>query len=508
MRLEQRRYIAPWSSQQLVSGFLITRHLARTRVLKMPPEAQPRDVAVRLTMAPQAVRDRVKAAEQADVELFPKLFSWKPPEYDPDDHSDPLADLLNRSGVYRHFALWSGRGATKSHRAAAAVIELASTACERVVCLRMVQNSIKDSAKETLEIKIKASEWADDWTILDQELRNNKTGSTVVFKGCRDPDTIKSLEGATLTWFEEAGPVTQTVIDVLLPTIMRQATSRVLWTWNPMPDPQPVDALFRGDTPAERALVRYMPVEGNRWLFVGDMIGDMRRSWLAESDPKKPKYLHIYCGAYFDSHDAVVLDPANMTVGRFDFTKVLNQAAIIDRAGMDFSHGSGSGQHAAIGLSIIPADQLPGYDPDDPTCKTVIYIHREDVRSVCPVDRLWEMAVAVGADGGSIYCDSANPLLTEAVGANGRVRAELAVKGQNSINQGLAMLASVYLVFSPDCPTSYAQCKALRWKTDKHGKVVMPLEAVGVDHCPDAIRYALSGLSLAIGRHGGGVVYV
>ena len=128
-----------------------------------------------------------------------------------------------------------GRGGGKSHSVAQWLILEAMTARHRILCVREVQKSLAESSMQVIKdyiIRMGVSEYFDT---LKTEIRCRLTGSTFSFSGLKDhtADTIKSFEGATRVWVEEAHSVTAHSWNILIPTIVRTDGSEIVATFNP-----------------------------------------------------------------------------------------------------------------------------------------------------------------------------------------------------------------------------------------------------------------------------------
>ena len=120
----------------------------------------------------------------------------------------------------RYKGAWGGRGSGKSHFFAGKLILKSIKQHSRAVCLREVQNSIKDSVKQLIEDKIREYGLGDYFDVTEREIRGPNE-SLFAFRGLKDQNTnsIKSLEGFDTAWCEEAQTLSQKSIDLLIPTI-------------------------------------------------------------------------------------------------------------------------------------------------------------------------------------------------------------------------------------------------------------------------------------------------
>lgn len=133
----------------------------------------------------------------------------------------------------RYKFIRGGRGSGKSWGVARALLIQAASATHRVLCTREVQKSIKQSVHQLLRDQIEALGLGTFYEVLEHEIRG-KNGSRFFFVGLSDmtADTIKSFEGCTRVWCEEAQAITQRSWRILTPTI-RAADSEIWATYNP-----------------------------------------------------------------------------------------------------------------------------------------------------------------------------------------------------------------------------------------------------------------------------------
>jgi len=164
---------------------------------------------------------------------------------------------------------------------------------ERVVGVREVQNTIRDSVKLLVEDKISQLGVDDEFDITRDELRHH-SGGNMIFRGLRDysAESIKSLEGYTRCWIEEAQTISTRSLRLLTPTI--RAPGAELWfTWNPRYQFDPVDELFRGPHPPVNSILVQANWHDNPH-FPPDLRADMERDMRRDIE----LYEHIWMGGY------------------------------------------------------------------------------------------------------------------------------------------------------------------------------------------------------------------
>lgn len=224
--------------------------------------------------------------------------------------SDILAargEMAKRAFLNRERAPWSGyfdapsrykgahggRASGKSHDFAERLIERCVRGKTRAVCIREVQNSLKESVRQLLVDKIQTYGLGPLFEVLETEIRG-PNGSLIIFRGMQsyNAETIKSLEGYDIAWIEEAQTLSRTSLRMLRPTI-RAPGSEIWATWNPRHDDDAIDELLRGPAPPRNALVRPVNYQDNPWLpaeMRDEMEDDRAR------DPEQAA--HIWDGAY------------------------------------------------------------------------------------------------------------------------------------------------------------------------------------------------------------------
>lgn len=471
------RFIPPWANNgdpARYPGTFLERHSAKCRALGVKDQTSPFDVGKMLRELGDDERLAIIAKADAAAEQYLNMVAWNPPDAEPVDMNDLRLELL--SDTFDHACLWGGRGGGKSHIVAEVIIELASTNKERVVCSREFQNSTADSVRDLMVEKIKASRWANEWTCLETELRNEVTGSKITFLGlARNPTAQKSMAGVTIVWVEEAADVTQGSIDVMVPTVMREATSRIFWTYNPKDEDTPVEQMFRKGEPPERSIVRSVQPETNPYFYCGKMPAERRTSYRTHS---QEKYRHIWRGGLEVNSERLVY--RNWSVGRVDVPLGLEP-----RYGLDWGW---TDPLACLEIFVIEPQHL-NLDPEEH--RGIIYICRElygsHIASRSIPSKLDEMVP--NARNGHITADSSEPKSIKELEMAGFSVAG-AVKGPGSVRAGISLIQGYDIVVSPDCPNIQSEFSSYVWKVNKAGVVLKdPVDAF--NHACDALRYGL-----------------
>lgn len=201
-----------------------------------------------------------------------------------------LRPLLGRA---RYKAAYGGRGGSKSHFFAEQIVLRCYAEPTKAVCIREVQESIKDSVKALIEEKIKKFDLQKFFDVTRPEI-NGANGSQIIFKGMQsyNAQNIKSLEGFDVAWVEEAQALSAVSLRMLRPTIRKEG-SEIWFSWNPRHDTDAVDQFLRGPNKPEGAIVVEVNWNDNPWL--PDVLRAEKDADYA-ADPEMAE--HVWGGGY------------------------------------------------------------------------------------------------------------------------------------------------------------------------------------------------------------------
>jgi phage terminase large subunit len=198
----------------------------------------------------------------------------------------------------RYKAAYGGRGGAKSHFFAEQIILRCYSRPTRAVCIREVQNSLKESVRQLLVDKIQkfGLGWAFD--VLESEIRGvagtPAAGSLIIFKGMQsyNAENIKSLEDYDIAWVEEAQTLSDRSLRLLRPTI-RKDGSEIWASWNPRYETDAIDAFFRGETPPDNAMIVSVNWWDNPW-FPKVLLEEKEFDFKADAEMAE----HVWNGGY------------------------------------------------------------------------------------------------------------------------------------------------------------------------------------------------------------------
>lgn len=370
----------------------------------------------------------------------------------------------------RYKALHGGRGGGKSRSVATALVLRSAQQSERILCAREVQRSIKDSVKRLLDDEIDRLGLRKLYTSTETEIRG-PNDSLFIFAGLRgNAASIKSLEGVTIAWVEEAQTISQASLDTLVPTI-RKSGSELWFTWNPDLATDPIDAMFRSeDGPPPDSIVMEINHGDNPWF--PDVL---REAMEYDRSRDFDKYAHIWLGQYRQNSEARVFK--NWRVEEFESPPNAEY-----RQGADFGY--------SIDPSCLVRCRIDG---------TRLYVDYEAWGLQVEINNLPQMFMGVpDAEKWWTTADSSRPETISYLRNHGFPRIRPAIKGARSVEEGVEFLKSFDIVVHPRCQHLIDELTHYSYKTDPLTGDVMPVLEDKDNHLIDALRYACEGARRAI----------
>jgi len=371
---------------------------------------------------------------------------------------------------FRHLAWHGGRGPGKTRTVATGLVLQAMERHERVLCGRETQRSIKDSSKRVLDDEIDRLGVRSAFVSTETEIRGPHD-SLFLFNGVRgNASGLKSIEGVTTFWGDEAQAFSQSSIDTVVPTI-RAPGSRLIWTWNPDLPTDPIDVMFRGENgPPPDSIVREVNYPDNPW-FPDVLRVAMEFDRARDID----KYNHVWLGKYRQNSESRVF--RNWSVEEFDSPDNVEY-----RLGADF------------GFSVDPSIVLRCWIDG-----TRLYVDHEAWGIGIEINDLPQMFLTVpDAEKYWLTADSSRPETISYLRNHGFPRIAPALKGARSVEEGVQFLKSYDIVVHPRCQHLIDELTHYSFKTDPlTGQVLGVLEDKN-NHCIDALRYAVEGARRAL----------
>lgn len=190
----------------------------------------------------------------------------------------------------RFKVLYGGRDSSKSWSIARMLLARGLAKPERILCTREVQKSIAESVHQVLSDQVKLLGLSDFYEIQNNYI-HGANGTQISYHGLsgQTAASIKSFEGTTICWVEEAQTVSKRSWDILEPTI-RAPASEIWVSFNPDMDTDETFKRFVANSPPD-SIVTKMNWQDNPWRST---VLDAAREKMQREDPDN--YAHIYEG--------------------------------------------------------------------------------------------------------------------------------------------------------------------------------------------------------------------
>lgn len=377
---------------------------------------------------------------------------------------------------HRYKVAWGGRGGAKSWAYSDALVIQATQQRHLILCTRSVQKRIRDSSKRIVEGSIKRLGLSDEFEVQRERIIHLKTGSEFIFIGLTD---LKSAEGITRVWIDEAHTVTRRQWVELIPTI-RMDGSEIWVSFNPRFETDVVYDEFVTSTPPQGSCIVKVGHADNPWfpaVLRQEMESDMARDpdkanhvwegglerhseaqvfhgcWSVAEIPEPPQGTRFYFGIDF----GFAKDPTTFTRCWIDGRKLYIDKAV-----------------GGVGIEI---DKTPAL-----------------------LDQIG------GARKWPITADSARPEMISYLKRHGYSRIRGSKKGAGSIVDGVAFMRQFDIVIAPDLKDVQEEFQMYSYKVDKHTDEILPIIVDDWNHFIDGCRYALEELMRREKSKGSGAV--
>jgi phage terminase large subunit len=371
-----------------------------------------------------------------------------------------LEDFLQPA---RYKGAYGGRGSGKSHAFAELLIEqMLLNPNAKWVCIREVQKSLNQSVKALLEHKIEAMGASHYFEVQQAMVKNKHGNGIIIFQGMQNhtADSIKSLEGYDGAWVEEAQSLSQRSLDLLRPTIRKEG-SELWFTWNPRYEKDPIDLFLRGGDPPSGSVIKRVNWSDNPWfpdVLRDEMEYDRRR------DPEK--FAHVWEGEYESLSEARVFK--NWKVDEFESPK-----DAMFKFGADW------------GFAKDPTVLVRGWFEG-----RTLYIDYEAYEVGCEIDKTPDLFLTIPeSEVFTIVADSARPETISYMQKHGFPNIRKALKGKNSIIEGINFLKSFDIIVHPRCTHVIDELTLYSYKVDPLTEEVMPILKDEHNHTIDSLRY-------------------
>lgn len=373
----------------------------------------------------------------------------------------------------RFLVLYGGAGSGKSHYAAQKIVFKALTDKRKVLVLRKINRTTKNSTFQML------LDTLDQFQILAY-CRINKTdytivlpnGSTFLCMGLDDSEKIKSITGLTDAWLEEATEFTlddfsQINLRVRAPGVKNQ---QIILSFNPVSKANWCYLQFFAENSDYDEFRQDVKIIHTSYLDNRFLPDEYIKALLQMKNTNEP-YYKIYALGEFGSLDKLVYN--NWQKMEFDERKIDGQLA----CGLDFGY---TNDPTAFVASIVTNDR--------------IYIFKEWGGTGFLNDEIAKSISSLGFSKSIIMADSAEQKSIDEIKKLGINRIKPCVKGKGSILQGIQKIQQYEIIVDPSCENVIEELNNYSWKKDKNTNEYINEPIDLYNHYLDALRYSMQCL--------------
>ncbi len=382
------------------------------------------------------------------------------------DKSPAFVPLFKDDSRYQ--VAWGGAGSGKSHIVARKLLYrmLKESDCQhKMLIVRKVNRTIKRSVFTLIKNII--SRWGlyeeFDFNHTDLTITYKENGSQFMFTGMDDPEKLKSIEGVTAIWLEEATEFTQEdfeQLDLRLRGVTKYI-KQITLTLNPISEQHWIKKIFFDD-----------PIDGCFTLkttFLDNAFIDDEYKMVMENKKKtNPRYYNIYALGNWGTAEGLVFGRVSQRLIREEEVKGLECLQ-----GLDFGY---TNDPTAFNQSYI----------DDKNKIIYVYdgFYQKGMSNAEIAGKLKELS----AHRHRTTADSSEPKSIDYIRQKG-INVSGAMKGKDSINAGIDYLLEYEIVVNAHLVEFMTEFNNYSWAVDKDGRTTnKPVD--DFNHFIDSLRYA------------------
>jgi len=370
----------------------------------------------------------------------------------------------------RYQIAYGGAGSGKSHIVARKVLYrvLKERDCKHnFLIIRKVDRTIKRSVF-TLILNI-ISRWGltseFDVNLTDKTIIYKPNKSQIMFSGLDDVEKLKSIEGVTSIWVEEATELAQDDFEQLDLRLRGETKyiKQIILTFNPISEQHWIKKIFFDD-----------PIDGVFTLkttYLDNAFIDDEYKLVMENKKKtNPRYYGIYALGNWGTADGLVFNRFSSRLIREEETLLLDRVQ-----GLDFGY---TNDPSAFHVSYV----------DDENKKIYIYdgfyekgMSNKDIAQKI-IDMKCHKRVTTG--------DSSEPKSIDYIASKG-VKIKGALKGKDSINAGIDFLLEYEIIVNAHLVEFITEFNNYSWDTRKNDDVKINKPIDDFNHFIDSLRYSV-----------------
>ena len=372
----------------------------------------------------------------------------------------------------RYQVAWGGAGSGKSHIVARKLlyrILKESGIHHNFLIIRKVDRTIKRSVFTLMRNLI--SRWKltseFDVNLTDKTIIYKPNGSQFMFSGLDDVEKLKSIEGVTSIWCEEATELTQEDFEQLDLRLRGEhgCLKQIILTLNPISEQHWIKKIFFDD-PMQGVFTLHTTYLDNAFI-------DAEYKMVMENKKKtNPRYYNIYALGNWGTAEGLIFNDVNHRLIRPE-----EIAGLECVQGLDFGY---TNDPSAFCQSYV----------DQVAKKIYVYdgFYEKGMSNAKIADSIKDM----GAHKHRTIADSSEPKSIDHISGKG-VKVVGAAKGKDSISAGIDFLSEYEIIVNAHLVEFMTEFNNYSWALDKEGKATnKPVD--DFNHFIDSLRYSVEPL--------------
>jgi phage terminase large subunit len=389
------------------------------------------------------------------------------------EHSPAFVPLFVDQSRYQ--VAWGGAGSGKSHIVARKILYrlLKEDQCKHnFLIIRKVDRTIKRSVFALMKNII--SKWGllpdFDINLTDKTMIYRPTGAQIMFSGLDDVEKLKSIEGVTSIWAEEATELTQEDFEQLDLRLRGNtgALKQIILTLNPISEQHWIKRIFFDD-----------PIDGcftlKTTFLDNSFIDDEYKMVMDNKKKTNPRYYNIYALGNWGTAEGLIFNRVTQRLIRPDEISGLDCVQ-----GLDFGY---TNDPSAFNQTYV-----------DMTNKK-IFVYDGFYRKGMSNAEIATEIKGLLAHRHKTTADSSEPKSIAYIKSKG-VQIIGALKGKDSIISGIDFIQEFDVIVNAHLVEFMTEFENYSWAVDKDGKTTnKPCD--DFNHFIDSLRYALESMKRA-----------
>jgi len=372
----------------------------------------------------------------------------------------------------RYQVIWGGAGSGKSHIVARKILYRLlkeQNVKHNFLVIRKVDRTIKRSVFTLIRNLI--SRWnltaQFDVNLTDKTIIYKANGSQIMFSGLDDVEKLKSIEGVTSIWVEEATELTQEDFEQLDLRLRGDhgCLKQIILTLNPISEQHWIKKIFF-DSPMVGVFTLHTTYLDNAFI-------DAEYKMVMENKKQtNPRYYNIYALGNWGTAEGLIFPSVQQRLIR---PEEINSLTCVQ--GLDFGY---TNDPTAFNQSYVDMDAKR------------IYVYDGFYEKGMTNAKIAQAIIDMGAHKHKTTADSSEPKSIDYIKGK-QVRIEGALKGKDSISAGIDFLCEFEIIVNAHLVEFMTEFNNYSWALDKEGKATnKPVD--DFNHFIDSLRYAVESL--------------